>query len=161
MLSETSTQNALEEGSVSASGKSTVNAIISLTVEIFANMRTVREFDDESVLDPTLKPIFNRNHEPSQQATADTSATASPRSSSGAESVEGPEDPIDQAEKRIEALEKELAELRIAKDDVEHRLQSEISRTTIAEMRVESLEGNLQESRDRVAQLEKRHTKDV
>lgn len=58
-------------------------------------------------------------------------------------------------------LEKELAELRIAKDDLEHRLQNEMSRTTIAEMRAESLEGNLQESRDRVAQLEKRHTKDV
>lgn len=58
-------------------------------------------------------------------------------------------------------MEKELAELRIVKDDLEYRLQSEIDRTTIAEMRIESLEGNLQESRDRVAQTVKRPTKDT
>lgn len=58
-------------------------------------------------------------------------------------------------------MEKELAGLKFAKDDLEHRLQSEIDRTTIAKMRIESLEGKLQESRDRVAQIVKRPTKDI
>lgn len=130
-------------------------------MKYLTNTRTVREFDDESILDPILKPIFNGNHEPSPQITADQSANASTWSSTGADGGEGGEDTVDPVKKRIQALEKELAGLKIAKDDLEHRLQSEIDRTTIAKMRIESLEGKLQESRDRVAQIVKRPTKDI
>ena len=128
---------------------------------IFSNERKVREFDDESILDPTLKPILTYNYKPTPSATAGPSATASPRSSTEADGGEGGENMVETAEKRIQALEKELAELKIAKGKFEHRLQSQIGRMNFAETMVESLKGKLQESRDRVAQLEKRLTKDV
>ena len=61
-------------------------------------------------------------------------------------------------EKRIQELEKELAELKVEKDKVEHKLQSEKGMRSFEQFRNESLQHDLQESRDLVAQLEKRST---
>ena len=65
---------------------------------------------------------------------------------------------VDKVETRIQALEKELAELKVAKDEVEHKLQSEKGRREAAEIENESLQADVQGLRELVAQLEKRST---
>ena len=67
----------------------------------------------------------------------------------------------DEGEKRIRALEKELAELKVAFDEAKHKLQSEIGKVSFQLVRNESLQRDLQESRDLVARLEKRAAKDT
>ena len=64
-------------------------------------------------------------------------------------------------ERRIQALESELAELKLEKDEVEHKLQSEKGRREAAELKNESLQADVQELQELVAQLEKRLTKDL
>ena len=71
------------------------------------------------------------------------------------------EDVVDTGEKRIRALEKELAELKVAFDETEHKLQSERGMREFGRVRNESLQRDLQESRDLVARLEKRAAKDT
>ena len=71
------------------------------------------------------------------------------------------EDVVDMGERRIQALERELAELKIEKDEVEHKFQSEKGRREAAELENESLQADVQELRELVAQLEKRPTKDL
>ena len=61
-------------------------------------------------------------------------------------------------EKRVQALEKELAELRLEKSGMEHKLQSEKGRREAAEIKNESLQTDVQELQELMAQLEKRST---
>ena len=63
---------------------------------------------------------------------------------------------VDKGEKKIQALEKEIAELKVEKDEVEHKLRSEKGMRIFEQSRNESLQRDLQESRNLVAQLEKR-----
>ena len=83
------------------------------------------------------------------------SPSASTRSLAVGDSDEG-EGIVDKGEKRIQALKKELAELRIKEDEVRHKLRSEIGRVILERLKNESLQRNLQKSKDLVAQLEKR-----
>ena len=73
-----------------------------------------------------------------------------------ADSGEEGDNTVDKLEKRIQALEKELTELKVEKDEVEHKLRSEKGMMNIEHLRNELLQRDLQESRDLVAQLEKR-----
>ena len=108
-----------------------------------------------------LKPILKHTCKLPPRATAGPSASASIRSLAGGESGEEGEDVVDKGETRIQALEKELAELKVAMDEVEHKLQSEKGMRKFEQSRNESLQRDLQESRDLVAQLEKRSTEDA
>ena len=61
-------------------------------------------------------------------------------------------------EKRVQALEKEVAELKFEKDEVEHKFQSEKGRREAAEIKSESLQVDVQELQELLAQLKKRST---
>ena len=144
--------------------------------------RKAQIFDDESILDPTLKTISKHPYKPSSGATAGSSASAPLRSSIEIKGSQGWEDPVDLTEMKVQALEKELAKLKLAKDEVErqlgiergtrqaaeiaadeieHELRSERGRRRVAEKNLETLQNDLQESQDLVAQLEKRYSKDL
>lgn len=56
-------------------------------------------------------------------------------------------------EKRNRALERELAKLKVEKDRVEHKLQSEKGIRFFDEQKINMLKRDLQESQDLVAQL--------
>lgn len=58
-------------------------------------------------------------------------------------------------------MEKELAELKVAKGELEHKYQSEKGMRRGAERNISWLQEDLKESRDLVTQLEKRSTKIV
>ena len=124
----------------------------------FSNEHTVREFDDDSILDPILKPILKSTYEPPSRSIGGSSASTSSRSSAGADSGKAEDDMVDQREKRIPALEKELAELKLERDEVEHKLQSERGRREAAEKGHQSLQADVQELLDLVARLGKRST---
>ena len=74
---------------------------------------------------------------------------------------------VDMTEKRVQTLEKELAELKIAnaalkteKDELEHRFRSQNGMRLFEEVtKSASLQCELQEARDLVARLEQRSTK--
>ena len=55
-------------------------------------------------------------------------------------------------------MEKELAGLKVEKDELEHKYQSQKGRIEAAEMKNESLQADVQELQELVAQLEKRST---
>ena len=65
---------------------------------------------------------------------------------------------VDVEENRIQALEKELAELKLEKVEAEHKYQSEKGRREAAEIKNELLQADVQELQELVAQLEKRST---
>ena len=68
---------------------------------------------------------------------------------------------VDPAQKRIQELEKELAELKVMKQETEHKYQSERGMRRGAESKILWLERDLQNSQDLVTQLEKRSMKDL
>ena len=114
---------------------------------------TVREFDNESILDPALKPVLVHAHATSSNAITDPCASASPPLPTDPDSGEGGENMTEPTEKRVEVLEKELAELKIERDEMEHKFRSERGLRTAAEIKLESLQRDLQELQSRFAQL--------
>ena len=132
------------------------------------NEHKAQIFDDESILDPTVTTILRHPYKHPTGTTAGLSASVPPPSSIKVDGGDGGECTADMAgknaqalEKEVQALEKELAKLKLAKDEVEHELRSERGRRTAAEKNLESLQNDLQESQDLVAQLQKRSTRDL
>lgn len=133
----------------------TVRAPVSLSVDDYSDERTVRTFDKESIIDPNLKPILKHTKKTAPSATVEPSASGLPGSSTVAESAEDGEKQADPMRK-IQLLEKQLAELKLEKDEVEHKLQSERDRTEGAEKEKGRLQEDLRRSQDVIDQLEKR-----
>lgn len=98
--------------------------------------RKVRRFDNESTLDPALKPILKYTYKTSACATSELSASTSPASSTKADPGESEEKTVDAAQKKIQALEKEFAQLKAIKDEVEHKYLSEKGMRTGAERKL-------------------------
>ena len=121
----------------------TVRASPDCSVSNQSNKRKVRIFDDVSTLDPTLKPILTNDHITSPHKTAGRNVTAPPSFPTEVNGGRG-EIVTGMAEKRIKALEEELARLKLAMEDVEQNLQSERGRKAAAEQRVKELQGDLQ-----------------
>ena len=89
------------------------------------------------------------------------SDSASTRSLSAADSNKEGGNIVDKGEKRIKSLKKELAELKVAFDEAEHRFKTENGVRKSEQLKNESLQRDLQESRNLVAQLEKRCKEDA
>lgn len=134
----------------------TVRTTFSHGATYSSNERKVRRFDKESILDLSLKPILKYTFIPSPHATAEPSDNTSPGASAKPDEDESGERTVDPAQERIQQLEKELAELKVAKSELEDRYQCERGMRRGAEMKISWLEGDLKESQDLVAQLEKR-----
>ena len=142
-------------------GSSTVRTITSLGVTYYSDEPKVRRFDKESTLDPDLKPILKHTYIPSPRTIAEPFKNALPGPSTKADAGESGEHTADPVQQRIEELEKELAELKVAKGELEHKYQSEKGMRRGAETKISWLQMDLKESRDLVTQLEKQSTKSV
>ncbi len=134
---------------------------LNLALPYLSNEHEVRTFDNKSTLDPTLKLILRYNYKHSPHDTAEPIASASPESSAEADGGKSEEKMVDPAQKKIQELEKELAELKVAKSETEHKYQSERGMRRGAESKILWLESDLQNSQDLVARLEKRSIKDL
>lgn len=100
--------------------------------------RKVRTFDEDSTLNPTVGPILSYTYKPSSGAIAGSSASAPPRSPIKVNGSQGLQDPDHLTEKKIQALEKELAKLKLANDEAEHKYRSERGMRRAAGQKVES-----------------------
>lgn len=151
----------LRPGDVSASGISTVRATVSFAIEIMSDNREVRTFDKDSALDPTIMSILKHNRETPSRAAADLLAIASSGSSTKADGGESGKRTVDPAQKKIQALEEELAGIKVTKNEVERKYQCERGMRRGAEGKVVWLQEELQKLQDLVAQLRELSTTQV
>ena len=119
---------------------------LNLALPYLSNEHEVRTFDNKSTLDPTLKPILRYKYKIFPHDTTEPIASASPESSAEADGGKSEEKMVDPAQKIIQELEEELAELKVAKSEIEHKYQSERGMRRGAESKILWLERDLQNS---------------